>query len=77
MEKYVFSNAHIDQASQQVEKMLASYGVDRREALRIKLTFEEVLLEYQEKFGVDAPFRVRFSNCCSTIRVEMPVGNRN
>ena len=47
MEKYVFSNTQIDQASQQVEKMLASYGVERREALRIKLTFEEVLLEYQ------------------------------
>ena len=73
MEKYVFSNAQIDQASQQVEKMLASYGVERREALRIKLTFEEVLLEYQEKLGAEALFRVRFSNRCSTIRVEIIV----
>lgn len=47
MEKYIFSNAQIDQASQQVEKMPTSYGVERREALRIKLAFEEVLLEYQ------------------------------
>ena len=46
MDKYIFSNVQIDQACQQVEKALVSYGVERREALRIKLTFEEVLLEY-------------------------------
>ena len=51
MEKYVFSNSQIDRACQQVEKALAAYGVERREALRIKLTFEEILLEYQERFG--------------------------
>ena len=73
MEKYIFSNAQIDHACQQVEKALAAYGVERREALRMKLTFEEILLEYQQKFGEDAPFRVRFSNRCSTIRVEIIV----
>ena len=49
MDTYNFSNEQIDQACQQVEKALVTYGVERREALRIRLTFEEVLLEYQEK----------------------------
>ena len=49
MDEYNFSNTQIDHACQQVEKALLLYGVERREALRIKLTFEEVLLEYQEK----------------------------
>ena len=73
MEKYVFSNTHIDQAIQHLEKALLSYGVERREALRITLTFEEVLLEYQGKLGKDAPFFVRCSNRFSTIRVEVTV----
>ena len=73
MEKYIFSNIQIDRASEEAEKALAAYGVERREALRLKLTFEEVLLQYQEKFGEDASFRVRCSNRCSTIRVEIIV----
>ena len=73
MEKYVFSNTQIEKASQQVDKTLATYGVERREALRIKLTFEEILLEYQEKLGENASFQVRFGNRCSTIRVEIIV----
>ena len=54
MEQYNFSNSNIDLACEEVGKFLASAGVDRREALRLKLTFEEVLLEYQSKFGEDA-----------------------
>lgn len=73
MDKYIFSNEQIDQACQQVEKALVAYGVERREALRIKLTFEEVLLEYQNKFGVDALFWVRCSSRFSAIRVEITV----
>ena len=73
MHEYIFSNAQIDQACEQVEKALVAYGVERREALRIKLTFEEILLEYQNKFGVDASFLVRCRSCFSSIRVEVTV----
>ena len=73
MDNYIFSNTQIDQACQKVEKALVAYGVERREALRIKLTFEEVLLEYQNKFGADAPFRVRCSSRFSAIRIEVTV----
>lgn len=71
--KYSFSNTQIDQTCQQVEKALVAYGVERREALRIKLTFEEVLLEYQKKFGEEASFWVRLSSRFSVIRVEITV----
>lgn len=73
MEKYSFTNAQVNQACRQVEKALLAYGVDRREALRIRLTFEEVLLEYQENFGEEASFRVRCSSRFSAIRVEVTV----
>lgn len=73
MEKYVFSNTQINLACQQVEKSLIAYGVERREALRIKLAFEEVLLEYQESLGEEASFWVRCSSRFSAIRVEVTV----
>lgn len=73
MDTYIFSNSQIDQACQQVEKALVAYGVERREALRIKLTFEEILLEYQNKFGEDAQFFVRCVRRFSAIRIEVTV----
>ena len=54
METFNFSNSNIDLACEEVGKFLASAGGDRREALCLKRTFEEVLLEYQSKFGEDA-----------------------
>lgn len=73
MDKYIFTNSQINQACQQVEKTMIAYGVERREALRTKLTFEEVLLEYQNKFGTNAYFKVRCIRRFSTMRVEITV----
>ena len=73
MDQYIFSNTQINQACQQVEKALVAYGVERREALRIKLTFEEILLEYQENLGEDASFLVQCSSRFSAIRVAVTV----
>ena len=50
---------------------MVTYGVERREALRIRLTFEEVLLEYQEKLGEEASFWVRCNSRFSTISVPL------
>ena len=71
MEQYNFSNSNIDLACEQVGKFLADSGVERREALRIKLTYEEVLLEYQSKFGTDATYKLKCTKRFSAIRVEM------
>jgi Na+/H+-dicarboxylate symporter len=68
-----FSNSNIDLACEEVGKFLASAGVDRREAIRIKFTFEEVLLEYQNRFGEEASFKVRCVKRLSSIKVEVVV----
>jgi len=39
----------------------------------MKLTFEEVLLEYQDRFGVDATYRLKCINRLSAIRIEIEV----
>ena len=73
MELSRFLNTNIDLACEETGTFLASAGVERREALRIKLTLEEALLQYQEKFGTDAGFSLRLVKRLSSIRVELIV----
>lgn len=73
MEQYSFSNDNIDLSCEKVEKFLSSAGVERREILRIKLTFEEVLLEYQAKFGTEATYQFKCKKQFSAIRIEIVV----
>ena len=73
LEQYNFSNSNIDLACERVGEFLAKSGVDRREALRIKLTLEEVLLEYQTKFGEKSDFKIRLVKRLSSSRVEIVV----
>ena len=73
LEQLNFSNSNIDLACEDVGTFLSSVGVEKREALRIKLTLEEILLEYQEKFGEDACFKVRCIKRFLTLKVELIV----
>ena len=73
MKESYFSNSNIDLACEAVGTFLASAGVERREALRVKLTLEEALLQYQEKFGTDAGFSLRLVKRLSSLRVELIV----
>lgn len=73
MEQYIFSNSSIDQACELAGKFLSAAEVERREALRIRLTLEEALLQYQEKLGEDASFGLRLVKRLSSIRVELIV----
>ena len=77
MEQYLFSNSSIDLACEEVGKFLASADVERREALRIKLTLEEVLLKYQSKFGAEATFRIRCAKRLPSIKVEIIVAGES
>ena len=73
MEQFNFSNSNIDLSCEKVGEFLAKSDVDRREALRIKLTFEEVLLEYQAKFGEGATYKLKCTKRLSAIKVEIEV----
>ena len=71
MVSYTLSNSNIDLACEEVGKFLADAGVERREALRTRLMFEEVLLKYQNKFGTEAIFKVKQAKRLSSIKVEL------
>ena len=76
MEQVDFSNSNIDLTCEDVGVFLTSVGVEKREALRIKLTLEEILLDYQAKFGKEATFKVRCVKRLLTIKVELIVAGR-
>ena len=76
LEQLNFSNSNIDLACEDVGGFLISVGVERREVLRIKLTLEEILLEYRDRFGEDACFRVRCLKHFASIKVELIVKGR-
>ena len=73
MKQLTFSNCDIDLACEDVGSFLTSAGVEKREALRIKLTLEEILLEYQAKFGEEAACKLKCIKRLSAIRVEIEV----
>ena len=76
MEQFKFSNSDIDVACEEVGRFLTSVGVERREALRIKLTLEEILLDFQERFGEDTGFKLRCIKRLTAIKVELSVAGR-
>lgn len=71
MEQYKFSTYNMEQACEEVGKFLISSGVERHEAQRSKLSFEEVLQEYRAKLGAEAVFRIRLIKRLSTVKVEL------
>ena len=73
MEQFNFSNSNIDTVSESVGEFLARAGVERREALRIRLTLEEALLEYQARLGEEAKCRIKCSKRLSAVKVEIEV----
>ena len=73
MEQYKFSTCNMEQACEEVWKFLVSSGVERHEAQRSKISFEEVLQEYREKFGEESGFRIRLIKRLSTVKVELVI----
>ena len=51
MANYLLSNLNIDIISEEIGAFLDKCKVDRKDAMRIKLAAEEILLNYQECFG--------------------------
>ena len=77
MNLYHFTNSGIDLACREIDSFLASSGVEHREALRIKLSCEEVLLKYQRHLGENAGFKVKLVKLLSSIRVDIIVAGES
>lgn len=69
--QYTFSNHDIDSSVRNVCTFLSEAKVEKREALRIKLAFEEILLEYQSEFGAEKSFMLKLFRQFSVLRIEI------
>lgn len=52
--RYTLSGTNIDALSETLQEMLASIGTEKREIIRVRLLTEELLLNWQERFGEEA-----------------------
>ena len=48
---YLMDNMAIDEISEEIEKFLNGIKMEGKNCLRIRLLIEDLLLEWQEKFG--------------------------
>lgn len=77
MEQYRLTNSDINLTCKKIGMFLEKCGVERQEMLRAKLTFEELLLEYQSKFGQEANFKLRCINRFLSARVEILIAGES
>ena len=73
MKDYIFDSINIDRASQDVSDFLEKNKVDPGSILRFRLTLEEILLKYCERFGEQAGFRLKFVTYFHRLRIELSV----
>ena len=57
--KYILDNKTIDEISEETEKFLNDIKMEGKNLLRIRLLVEDLLLEWQEKFGREAECQIK------------------
>lgn len=73
------SNSHrltgenIDAASESIEKFLTDAAVDRKNVLRFRLMFEEILLSFRDRFGDEKEFTLLCAKRFSRPRVVITI----
>lgn len=75
--KYRLSAENIDAASEKIEEHLAMFSVDKRNVLRFRLMFEEILLNYRDRFGEENEFVLRCEKRFSGLRIVVAVAGEN
>ena len=48
-EQYILTPAHVDRMSERFREVLDAQGIERKECLRLRLSLEEILLNWMEK----------------------------
>ena len=68
MENLKLTNEGIDAASEKMTAYFAENGIDKKEITRNRLLLEEVLISYQEKFGMEKEFSLSFNRIFNQLR---------
>ncbi len=73
MGKYTFDNENIDNAVSEVVDFLKKSKINDKDILRTRLTLEEILLDYADRFGTAAEFSIKCVTRFKRPRVELSV----
>lgn len=76
-EKYRLSGENIDAVSEKIENHLTSFSVDKMNVLRFRLMFEEILLNYRDRFGEETEFTLRCEKRFSRPRIVITVAGES
>ena len=77
MSKYTLNYTNIDAVSDLVTQFLTGEGVSAKDALRTRLSVEEILLKYLGHFGEDKPFEVVTARRFRTLRIELQIAGES
>lgn len=75
MQYYTLTNLNIDIISEEIAEFLSKCNVDHKDAMRIKLAAEEILLQYQERFGEEQTVTVDCRKRFGRPRIEFKIDN--
>ena len=73
MERFFLTNSDIDRVSEKLAGYLKDAGVDKKEIMRNRLVLEEVLINFQAKFGEEKEFLFSLGTVLSQIRCTVKV----
>lgn len=63
------TNQNIGTTIEDVQKFFETAGVNKRDIIKICLILEDSLIQYQEKFGEEQEFTIKFKKWFSTPKV--------
>lgn len=76
-DSFCLSGANIDLASEKIEEFLAGASIDKKNVLRFRLMFEEILLNYRDRFGEDKEFTLFCVKRFSRLRIVITIRGEN
>lgn len=77
MDSYLLKSENIEIITSRAYDYYTSNNVDRKEALRTKLTIEEALLKYQETFGEDVKVEYNESKIFKQLKVSLYISGNS
>lgn len=75
--KYLLSGETIDAVSEKIDNHLTAFSVDKRNVLRFRLMFEEILLNYRDRFGEETEFTLRCEKRFSRPRIVITIAGES
>lgn len=75
-EDFFLDAKSIERAIEETDKILEGVSIDSKDALRLKLSLEEILLKYKDEMPEKTPFSLRFATFFGAFRVLLRINGK-